>query len=169
LIGYRGSGKSTLAPLVAAKLGFSCVDTDQLLQEQLSEPLKVFFARSGEAEFRRLETQVVCQVSQGTNQVVSLGGGAILAQANQEAIRRTGRSVWLRCSLGTLSLRLTKDQSQGASRPSLTGLGVVEEIQAVLAVREPIYRDLADLILDADASSTEELSDRIVAWWLSQD
>jgi shikimate kinase len=46
---------------------------------------------------------------------------------------------------------------------------VVEEIQAVLAVREPIYRDLADLILDADASSTEELSDRIVAWWLSQD
>ncbi len=151
LIGYRGSGKSTLGPLIAAQLGFLSVDTDRLLEAQLEEPLAAFFQRCGEPEFRRLESQVVAQVSQRFNQVISLGGGSVLLPANREIIRRTGRSVWLNCSIETLGRRLSRDQSQGGTRPSLTGRGVVEEIGAVLKVREPIYRELADLVLDVDS------------------
>lgn len=165
LIGYRGSGKSTLAPLIAAKLGFRCVDTDKILESELGQPIADFFREQGEAAFRRLECRALETVGAQSHQVISLGGGSVLAPSNQESIRRTGRVVWLNCSKEILAKRLTQDQTSGAARPSLTGRGVVEEIEAVLRVREPIYRGLADLTLEVDEQPPESLADRIAAWW----
>ncbi|MFN6400435.1 MAG: shikimate kinase [Planctomycetota bacterium] len=165
LIGYRGSGKSTLAPRIASLLGFQCVDTDRLLETQLGEPISDFFKRCGESEFRRIESQTILQVSKASDQVISLGGGAVLASENRDLICQTGKVVWLRCSLDTLAARLNKDQSGAFGRPSLTGKGVVEEIQEVLQVREPIYQEMADWIVDADAMDPHGLCEQIVRWW----
>jgi len=167
LVGYRGSGKSTVAPLLAELLGFRCVDTDALLEERLCEPISSFFNRYGEAEFRRHESDVVESVGQASNQVISLGGGSVLAPQNQLAIRSTGKVVWLNCSVEALAKRLTQDHVRGTTRPSLTGMGVVQEIQSVLKVREPIYRGIADLIVDASALPPEAITQEIVAWWKS--
>lgn len=167
LVGYRGSGKSTVAPLLAERLGFRCVDTDRLLEERLGEPISSFFSRVGEAEFRRHESDVVESVGHEFNQVISLGGGSILAPQNHLAIRSTGKVVWLNCSVDALAKRLTQDQSRGTLRPSLTGTGVVQEIQSVLRVREPIYRGIADLIVDASALTPEAITQEIVTWWNS--
>ena len=167
LIGYRGSGKSTLAPGVATKLGFDWLDTDRMVEEQLGEPIWQYFARCGEARFRQIETQVVDRVARLSGYVISLGGGAVLAPANRESIRRSGKVVWLRCSVETLASRLARDQSSNSQRPSLTGGGVVQEIREVLLIREPIYRASADWILDADQMDPEALSERIVGWWKS--
>lgn len=165
LIGYRGSGKSTLAPLIAAKLGFRCVDTDKLLEAEIGQPIADFFREQGEAAFRHLESRTLESVSTHADQVISLGGGSVLAPSNQETIRQTGRVVWLNCSKETLAERLTQDQTSGAARPSLTGRGVVEEIEAVLRVREPIYRGLADLIIDVASAPPEPLAEKIATWW----
>lgn len=167
LVGYRGSGKSTVAPLLAQQLGFRSVDTDFLLEQKLGEPIADFFRHAGESKFRELESQVVESVSKQRNQIISLGGGSVLASENRTAIRSTGYVVWLNCSVNVLASRLSKDQKGGAPRPSLTGLGVVEEIQSVLKVREPIYRDIADCILNADDLTPQQITQEIASWWES--
>jgi shikimate kinase len=167
LIGYRASGKSTVAPLLSSRLGFGCIDTDRLIEAELSEPIATFFARQGESAFRQIESRIVVDVSQESGQVVSLGGGAVLARANQEAIRSTGKVVWLQCPPTILAQRLMKDQTQGALRPSLTGLGVTQEIELVLKQREGVYRELADFVVDAGPKSPEQIATEIVAWWQS--
>jgi shikimate kinase len=137
------------------------------LEKQLGVSISEFFKRHGEAEFRRIESQIVHQVSKATHQVISLGGGSVLDPENRQWIHRTGKVIWLRCSLETLVARLTKDQSSAQERPSLTGKGVVQEIQGVLQIREPIYLKMADWIVDADAMDPHALSEQIVCWWKS--
>jgi len=167
LIGYRASGKSTVAPLLANRLSLACIDTDRLIEAELSEPIASYFASHGESAFRQIESKIVVDVSNRSHQVVSLGGGAVLAPVNQEAIRRSGKVVWLECPPAILAERLTKDQNQGAYRPSLTGLGVTQEIESVLKQREGVYRGLADLVIDAGAKSPDQIAVEIVAWWQS--
>lgn len=167
LIGYRASGKSTVAPLLANRLSLACIDTDRLIEAELSEPISSYFASHGEPAFRQIESRIVMDVSSRSHQVVSLGGGAVLAPANQEAIRRSGKVVWLECPPGILAERLKKDQTQGAYRPSLTGLGVTQEIESVLKQREGVYRELADLVIDAGAKSPDEIALEIMGWWQS--
>lgn len=166
LIGYRGSGKTSIAPFLASALGFDWVDTDHQIELSLNEPISSFFARAGEANFRRIESDTIRAVSKATRQVVSLGGGAILDPANQAILRNTGRIVWLDCPVDVLATRLRVDQTQGSGRPPLTDLGVVEEIASVLQVREPIYRSLADLIVPTGSSSPETLASQIARWWI---
>lgn len=167
LIGYRASGKSTIAPVLANRLSLSFVDTDRLIEADLSEPIATFFASHGEPAFRDIESRIVIDVSQGSHQVISLGGGAVMALANQEAIRRSGKVVWLECPPAILAQRLMKDQDQGALRPSLTGLGVTQEIESVLKRREGVYRGLADLVVDAGTKSPDQIAQEIAAWWQS--
>lgn len=165
LIGYRGSGKTSIAPTLASALGFDWIDTDHQIEASLNEPISSFFARSGEANFRRIESDAIRAVAKTTRLVVSLGGGAILDPANQAILRKTGKIVWLDCPVEVLAKRLHSDQTQGSARPPLTGLGVVEEIASVLQIREPIYRSLADLIVPTGSSSPEALASQIASWW----
>jgi len=167
LIGYRASGKSTVAPLLANRLSLACIDTDRLIEAELTEPIASYFASHGESAFRQIESKIVVEVSNRSHQVVSLGGGAVLAPVNQEAIRRSGKVVWLECPPAILAERLTKDQNQGAYRPSLTGLGVTQEIESVLKQREAVYRELADLVIDAGAKSPDQIALEIMGWWQS--
>lgn len=165
LIGYRASGKSTVAPLLANRLSLALVDTDRLIEAELSEPIATFFASHGEPAFREIESRIVLDLSQRHHQVISLGGGSVMAHANQEAIRRSGKVVWLECPPAILAQRLMKDQNQGALRPSLTGLGVTQEIESVLKQREGVYRGLADLVVDVGSKSPDQIAVEIEAWW----
>ncbi|MCY3007455.1 MAG: shikimate kinase [Planctomycetota bacterium] len=169
LIGYRGSGKTSIAPFLASALGYDWIDTDQSIEAILGEPIASFFIRVGEKDFRHIESHTICTVAKTPRQVVSLGGGAVLDPANQAILRSTGKIVWLDCPVDVLAMRLSADQTQGSGRPSLTGLGVVEEIESVLRVREPIYRNLADLIVPTGSSSPEALASKIATWWLDAD
>ena len=166
LIGYRGSGKTSIAPFLASALGFDWIDTDHQIEASLDEPISSFFTREGEMNFRRIESDAIRAVVNTSQQVVSLGGGAILDPANQAILRNTGKIVWLDCPVEVLAKRLLADQTQGPGRPPLTGLGVVEEIASVLQVREPIYRSLADLIVPTGSASPETLASQIAHWWL---
>ena len=169
LVGYRGCGKSTIGSLLSEKLALPWVDTDRLIEAAVQMPATDYFHRFGEPSFRRIEQQVIAQCDLLPAHVISLGGGAILAEENRKQIRATGRTVWLQCSIEELASRLAGDQKeQGKGRPSLTGKGVVTEIEEVLKKREPLYREVADLIVASDRLQPFEVVEQI-AGWLTRD
>lgn len=163
LIGYRGTGKSTIAPLLARRLpaAWHAVDLDPLIEARAGAPIAAIFARGGEPAFRDLEEAVLRDVARHDGQVIATGGGAVLRASNQGILRR-GWVVWLTARPETIERRLRADATTVARRPNLTALGGMEEIRAVLADREPLYRQLAQVVLPTDDDSVDQLVEAIV-------
>ena len=160
LIGYRCSGKSSIAPRLARRLGWSWVDCDHVIEQRAGSSISQIFDSQGESEFRRLESDVLCELLGRTESVIASGGGAVLSEANRRLMRSAGPVVWLHVSAATLAKRLAKSSSADR-RPSLTGKPIAEEVIDVLAVREPLYRECATLIVDAEFERPEQVAKRI--------
>ncbi|TWT33680.1 Shikimate kinase 2 [Posidoniimonas corsicana] len=158
LIGYRGAGKSTVARLVAERLGWSWVDADDELEREAGRSIAQIFAESGEPAFRDLEEQVVARLCDAERTVVALGGGAVLREATRQRLAAAGPVAWLTAPADVLAARLAGDASTGDRRPSLTGAGVTQEIEQVLAARTPIYQACATFTVDVAAAAPEEVA-----------
>jgi shikimate kinase len=150
LIGYRGSGKSTVGRLVAEHLAWTLLDTDERVTAAAGKSIKEIFQQHGEAHFRRLESEQVAGIGLLRRHVISLGGGAVLAEANRNAIAAAaGAVVYLRAHPAALWKRIQDDPATAVKRPNLTALaGGIDEIRALLQQREPIYRQLASAEID---------------------
>lgn len=154
LIGLRGSGKSTLSRLIGDALKRPVIDLDDRTPGFVGETnIAEAFRKHGEAAFRAAEVKALAEVLGTTGQVVALGGGTPMAPGAAELIRaeqKAGRAlvVYLRADAATLRDRLAR--ADNAHRPSLTGKGVLEEIEDVLAVRDPVYAALADVTVFVD-------------------
>lgn len=165
LMGYRGSGKSSVGRRLAERLGLPVVDTDTLVESEASQSIRDIFLAEGEAGFRQRETTAVARAAAAsTPTVIALGGGAILRPENQRIIGSTGRVVWLRGSPASLLARIQADQTTAERRPALSPLSDYDEIVEILAAREPIYRQLANLTVDTDGRTPDELVAEIVDW-----
>jgi shikimate kinase len=166
LIGYRGTGKSTVAPLLAELLGkaWSAVDLDEQLQCHAGRTIADIFAIEGEAGFRDREQEALHQAARQDRLVVATGGGVVGRTENRELLEQ-GRVVWLTASVAVIVQRLAADDKNGPQRPDLTVQGGREEIERLLAVREPIYRELAELTLVTDSRSPQEIARNIADRW----
>lgn len=153
LIGYRGAGKTTLAPRLAAALQFQCIEMDALIAERLSMSIAEIFAQRGEAGFRELETELLSELSKGSKQVISTGGGIVLREANREILRATGTVIWLTASLETICQRLAMDQG---IRPALTNLPLQDEIAKLLKERSPWYEAAAHYQVDTGIQNMDD-------------
>jgi len=163
LIGYRGSGKTTVAAILAERLGWPWIDADAELERRAGRTIKQIFAGGGEKAFRDLESAVVADLAKCDRRIVALGGGAVLREANREAIRGRGKVVWLKASPETLLARIEGDATTTARRPNLTGHGGLDEIRTLLAERTPIYEVCADLAIDAENESPAQVARQIIA------
>lgn len=159
LIGPRATGKSTVGRLLADRLGWPFEDADQALEARLGRSIASLFADEGEAAFRQEEERTLQALTQSPPRVLATGGGAVLRPSNREALRRFGFVAWLSADAHALAHRLRTDPG---NRPSLTGLGLVEEIQAVLQAREPLYRDLADVEISTLDRSPSQVADAVL-------
>ena len=155
LAGMPGSGKSTVARILGKKLGFSVVDTDELIVEKYGA-ISDIFEKFGEECFRNFETQVVKGVASFDNQVISTGGGCLLREENRALLKSCGKIIFLRTQIQTLSSRLTGD----TSRPLLKG-DMKSRLEKLIAERTPIYENCADVIIDTDKFAPEEVADKI--------
>jgi shikimate kinase len=169
LIGYRGSGKSSVAPLLARELNRELVDTDDLIENQTGASISQIFSQHGEPEFRRIETEIICSISSCENRVVSLGGGAPLAEQNRVWLKSNGRTIWLTAPPNVLWERISGDATSTQRRPDLTDDGGRLEVERVLATRIPIYSECADYTIDVREMSPEQIADNIARWWESVD
>jgi shikimate kinase len=162
LIGYRGSGKTTIGKKLASELGMTFVDTDTLITQRAGKTIKDIFQAEGEAGFREREAAVVAEVAAQDNQVIALGGGAVLRNANVEAIRKHCRVIWLQAEAETLYARISADTTTASTRPNLTAAGGLEEVRALLAARMPAYQAAADRTLDVTRLSVADAVGSIV-------
>jgi shikimate kinase len=160
LVGYRGTGKTTVGRLVAARLALPFVDADHELERRAGRSIASIFAEQGEPSFRDLEQAVLEDLSTRSGLVLATGGGAILREPNRAALKRLGPVVWLTAPVEILARRLQGDR---ASRPPLTAAGTLAEIAAVLEVRTPLYREVADLVIDTKGRSPRRVADLILA------
>jgi shikimate kinase len=147
LVGYRACGKSTIGALAAAHAGLPFIDLDQVLGTRLGMPIAAYFSARGEPAFRDEETAVLrATLEKPGDLLLATGGGCVLREENRGIIRASGGiCVYLAVPAPVLAQRL---QADAGGRPSLTGLPVAQEVTAVLSVREPLYRAVADVVLD---------------------
>lgn len=153
LCGMMGSGKTTIAAALSEMYSLERVDTDEIIVSRYGAIDKIF-ASFGEEHFRNVETEVVKEVaSTSDNAVISLGGGAVLRAENVENLKRTGKIFYLRATADTIIKRLKGDNT----RPLLQG-NLEERVHSVLSVRSGIYEGVADIIVDTDGLTPEELA-----------
>ncbi|HEX3727753.1 MAG TPA: shikimate kinase, partial [Pirellulales bacterium] len=156
LIGYRGTGKSQVARLMAQRLDWPWVDTDDEIERRSGRTIAAIFAEQGETAFRDLESQVLADLPQGNRSVLALGGGAVLRPQNRAIIRQLGTVVWLTAAAETLAARIAADHATAARRPNLTAGGGISEIIATLAARQEVYRECADFQVDTEHRTPTE-------------
>jgi len=157
LIGYRGSGKSSVAPRLAERLGWDWIDADAELELRAGRTIREIFASDGEPEFRRLEHEVIADLAQNPKLVIAAGGGAILREDNRAILMASGPVVWLQADIETLLGRIQGDATTAARRPNLTAAGGRSEVEQLLAIREPLYRQTASFTVDSGNRPVEEI------------
>ncbi len=169
LIGYRGCGKTTVARKLAEHIGLDAVDTDDLIEASRGITIREIFLTEGESGFRDCEESIVAQVAlRDEATVVALGGGAILRPANRQVLRTSGKCIWLQASAEQLYSRICGDQSSTDRRPRLSDRDGFAEVVELLAAREPLYLELAELIVQTDGKTPDEVVAEIVDWVSSQ-
>jgi shikimate kinase len=156
LIGLRGSGKTSLGRRLAAALQRPFFDTDQLIEQQVGEPIPRYVGKMGWEPFREVEHQVICRLAQQREAVISTGGGALTYDRNVEVLKPSGVLILLAADPVMLARRLERSYP----RPPLTQEHSLEaEMCALWRQREPIYRRVCDVVLGVDAQSGDEEAD----------
>ncbi len=158
LIGFMGTGKTTAGSMLARMLGRRFVETDELVEERAKKPINRIFAEDGEFSFRRIERDVIKDVSSSEGQVISCGGGAVLDEDNVDALRRSSIVILLTASPGAILDRT----SGGDTRPMLTDPDRLGNIKALLATRTRAYSSAADFSIDTTMIRVNEVVDEII-------
>ena len=164
LVGYRATGKSSVGRRVAERLGWRFFDADKELERRAGYSVARIFAERGEPAFRDLETQTLSELPIGPRLVLATGGGVVLREANRRHLRHFGLVVWLRAADQTLVERLSRSPG---GRPALTPAGLLAEVAPMLAVRNPLYEAVADVVIDTADQHSDEIADKIVGAWNS--
>lgn len=170
LFGYRGSGKTTVGRLLADKLWKTFVDTDQECCKRLDNPsIADIWARQGEKAWRDMECQVTREMLARDEMVIALGGGTLMQEPARQAVADADHAlrIYLQCEPEVLHRRIAADVATAQTRPNLTNLGGgLEEIKAVLAQRDPVYRAAADQVLKVSDLSPQQTVDQIIRRFL---
>ena len=163
LIGFRGVGKTTVGRQLADRLGFAFLDTDVLICARKGATVHEIVKAEGWDGFRRCEQEVLQELGGQQRCVIATGGGAILHRHLWLLLKEHGHVVWLAADPDVLCQRILADSGSAGQRPSLSGKGVCDEVREILALREPMYRETADIIVDTGRLSVVEILDCIVA------
>ncbi len=149
-----GAGKTTVGKRLAAAWRWRFVDLDQLIEKCTGVTIATIFEIEGEAGFRRREAQALAQTSKGSELIVATGGGAVLSPLNRARITASGMVVYLHASPELLFSRTRHDKN----RPLLQVADPLARIARLTAQRDPLYREIADVIIEAGESLAQTLS-----------
>ncbi|HSD60296.1 MAG TPA: shikimate kinase [Burkholderiales bacterium] len=153
LVGMMGAGKTTVGRQLARRLGKSFFDTDQEIQKRTGVSIPTIFEIEGEAGFRRRESAVLAALASLEDAVLATGGGIVIAPDNRRLLKERGTVVYLRAAVDDLFARTRHDRT----RPLLQTEDPRAKLAELFAARDPLYREVADIIIDTSRQSVQTL------------
>jgi shikimate kinase len=144
--------------ILAESLDLGFEDLDLLIERHAGYSIEEIVTRDGWTTFRQWEQRLTDMISRREHLVIATGGGVVMNWDNVERLKRKGWIVWLKGDPGVLRERMLKEQRKGNNRPSLTGRHPLEEIEEVLRLRNPLYEQAADMVLDTGSLSEKEVA-----------
>jgi shikimate kinase len=159
-VGPMGAGKTTIGRRVAELLGLPFFDLDHEIESHCGANVPLIFDIEGESGFRHRESMLLADFSVRCGIALATGGGAVLADDNRRLLHERGFVVYLETTVDEQLQRLSRDRK----RPLLTAPDRRERLLAMSAQREPLYREIADLIVPAGhIGSTAQVAQRLAA------
>ncbi|MGY4708583.1 shikimate kinase [Mycolicibacterium sp. CBM1] len=158
LIGLPGSGKSTIGRRLAKSMGLTMLDTDAAIEERTGRTIADIFTRDGEAQFRRIEEDVIREALQTHDGILSLGGGAVTSPGVREAL--AGHTVVFLEISAAEGVRRT---SGSTVRPLLAGPDHAEKYRTLMNERVPLYRRVATIRVNTNRRNPGAVVRHIVA------
>lgn len=146
LVGPMGAGKSTIGRLLAKELKLSFKDSDKEIEQRTGANIPWIFDVEGEAGFREREQAVIGELCKLDGVVLATGGGAVLRAENRAALHAGGRVVYLHTSVEQQLDRTSRDRNRPLLRTADPGKVLAE----LLRIRDPLYREIADVIIETD-------------------
>lgn len=146
LVGPMGAGKSTIGRLLSADMALDFYDSDKVIEERCGTNIPWIFDVEGEEGFREREQQVIDDLTQQASIVLATGGGAVTREANRRHLSARGTVVYLYTSVKRQLERTAKDKN----RPLLQTEDPKAVLEALFAARDPLYREVADIIITTD-------------------
>lgn len=146
LVGPMGAGKSTIGRLLAKELHLPFKDSDKEIEVRTGADIPWIFDVEGEAGFREREQTVLADLCREDGLVLATGGGAVLRAENRAALHAGGRVIYLHTSVEQQLERTARDRN----RPLLRTANPGQVLRELLATRDPLYREIADVVIETD-------------------
>ncbi len=157
LVGLMGAGKTTIGKNLARQLDKTFFDADHALEERTGVRIPVIFEIEGEAGFRKREEETLDGLTSQQNVVLATGGGAVLAANNRERLKARGTVIYLHGRPEDLYQRTRHDKN----RPLLQTGNRLQKLKDLYQTRDPLYREVADIVVDTGRQSVQSLTDKL--------
>ena len=157
LIGPMGAGKSTIGRQLAQILNYEFVDSDHEIEARTGADIPWIFDVEGEEGFRRREESVIDELTLRDGVVLATGGGAVTREANRRVISARGIVIYLKTSIEQQLARTAKDRK----RPLLQHAEPRKVLTELMKTREPLYLEVADHVVETDASNIRDVATKI--------
>lgn len=159
LVGLMGAGKTTAGRIIARKLKRDFHDSDQEVERRCGVKIPVIFEIEGEGGFRTRESAAIAELAALEDIVLATGGGAVLAEANRRQLASRGSVIYLHARPAALYERVRQDKN----RPLLATADPLARLEQLYAERDPLYRGIADLVVDTGRQSVQSLARQLLA------
>jgi shikimate kinase / 3-dehydroquinate synthase len=153
LVGLMGAGKTTIGRMLARRLGKRFVDSDHEIEARTGASIPWIFEIEGEASFRRRESDMIRELTGQHGIVLATGGGAVLDPVNRALLAERGTVVYLRAGISSILQRTSHDRN----RPLLHTPDPRRKLEELTAQREPLYREVADLVIDTGRPNVQSM------------
>ncbi|HWP94277.1 MAG TPA: shikimate kinase AroK [Gammaproteobacteria bacterium] len=153
LVGPMGAGKTAVGRALAQALGYEFHDTDLEIVRRTGVDVPYIFEIEGEEGFRRRESEAIDALSRQSRIVLATGGGAVLADTNRRHLAERGFVVFLDATPATQLARTRRSRH----RPLLAGDDPGQRLRELYARREPLYREIADLVVPTDGKRVTQV------------
>jgi shikimate kinase len=153
-----GAGKSTVGKLLAKKLGRRFLDADHVIEDRCGVKIPVIFEMEGEDGFRRREAQAIKDITAEQDVILATGGGAVLLPENRQFLSERGTVIYLHAN----PMELWHRTRGGEGRPLLKNGDAKKILENLYAIRDPLYREIADHVIETGKPSVNQLVNTLI-------
>ncbi len=153
-----GAGKSTVGKLLAKKLGRRFLDADHVIEDRCGVKIPVIFEMEGEDGFRKREAQAIKDITAEQDVILATGGGAVLLPENRQFLSERGTVIYLHAN----PIELWHRTKGGEGRPLLKNGDAKKILENLYAIRDPLYREIADYVIETGKPSVNQLVNTLI-------